>query len=479
MPPPVTENLEEPLLSPQNDGTTSTVVSAGEIQPDKCRDWPFAFLFYAHILIIIIVACALGIPALARKADDDNSGEDDYSDDLQGIFKLTLICACIGMLVSFLSLNVALACSRIVIQLSLAWSLVASFTIMIWAFTKDRALVGCICLIYFLFNGMYVCCIAKRIPFAAANLSTGLRAVKSNFGVVLLTYFMVFLSWVYTLYWIMALIGAYDDTADCGEEECRSGPDIGLLFLMLLFLFWTQQFIQNSIHVTVAGVVAKWWRNPSEANSCCSKATKDSFMKALVYSAGSIAFGSLFCAIVQAIHSLINKCRQQDEGNSCLFCILNCLLSCMDSLIQYFNRWAWMYVGIYGYSYCKAAKSVIALFRERGWTTVINDDLIGSATTFLILITALVCGVVGQILTENDKWFPEKDDVEYLGLGLGFIVGLFISSITYSVVGSSADAVFVLWAEDPAKLRTNHPDLFDRMMNAWTKMYPDETPVFE
>ena len=62
---------------------------------------------------------------------------------------------------------------------------------------------------------------------------------------------------------------------------------------------------------------------------------------------------------------------------------------------------------------------------------------------------------------------------------LGFVVGLFVSSITFSVVASSADAVFVLWAEDPQKLRSTHPDMFDRMINAWTKMYPDETPEID
>ena len=75
-----------------------------------------------------------------------------------------------------------------------------------------------------------------------------------------------------------------------------------------------------------------------------------------------------------------------------------------------------MYVGIYGYSYCKAAKAVITLFKDRGWTTVINDDLISNAINFLILISALLCGINGQLLTSNEDWFPEKDDVEYVGL---------------------------------------------------------------
>lgn len=470
------KDLAVPLLAQNND--VASIVSTGEAQQDKCRDWPFAILFYAHVLIIIILGCSLGIPALVRKVDDDDGSEDDYSDDFTGLFKLALICACVAMLVSFISLGVALMCSRIVIQLALTWSLILSFMMMIWAFMNDNPVVGSICIVYFLSNAVYICCVAKRIPFAAANMSTGLRAVNSNFGVVLLTYFMVFLSWVYTLYWILAIIGAYDYSADCENEECNDGPNIGFLFLLFLAYFWTQQLIQNTIHVTVAGVIGKWWNEPSQASSCCSRAIQKSFMRAIIYSSGSIAFGSLLCAIVQAFHSLVAKLRQVDEGNSCLCCIVNCLLSCLDSLIQYFNRWAWIYVGIYGYSYCKASKAVINLFKERGWTTVINDDLISQALNFLIVISALVCGVVGQILTKNETLFPDNNDVEFIGLGLGFVIGLFICSITFSVVASAVDAVFVLWAEKPEALRSNYPDSFERMINAWTKMYPDEVPAF-
>lgn len=44
--------------------------------------------------------------------------------------------------------------------------------------------------------------------------------------------------------------------------------------------------------------------------------------------------------------------------------------------------WAYIYVGIYGRDFRTSAKAVMDLFRGRGWTAVINDDLASSALTF-------------------------------------------------------------------------------------------------
>lgn len=39
---------------------------------------------------------------------------------------------------------------------------------------------------------------------------------------------------------------------------------------------------------------------------------------------------------------------------------------------------AFVYVGLYGYSYIEAGKNVITLFKNRGWEAIIADDLISN-----------------------------------------------------------------------------------------------------
>jgi hypothetical protein len=44
--------------------------------------------------------------------------------------------------------------------------------------------------------------------------------------------------------------------------------------------------------------------------------------------------------------------------------------------MEYLNRWAYVYVGIYGYSFTRAGRAVSQLFHQRGFTALINDDLV-------------------------------------------------------------------------------------------------------
>ena len=97
----------------------------------------------------------------------------------------------------------------------------------------------------------------RRIPFAAANLNTGLTAVKKNAGVVVVAYFIVILMFCYAMLWMTALVGVYDKeglcdtTSDTTTTETGSTKDTttdttttcsdlagGYFFLLLLSLFW-------------------------------------------------------------------------------------------------------------------------------------------------------------------------------------------------------------------------------------------------
>ena len=78
----------------------------------------------------------------------------------------------------------------------------------------------------------------------------------------------------------------------------------------------------------------------------------DSFVRATTYSFGSICFGSLLVAIVQALRTLLDIARSQDDdGCNILVCLLQCILGCIEGIIEELNKWAYVYVGLYGYRY--------------------------------------------------------------------------------------------------------------------------------
>lgn len=107
-------------------------------------------------------------------------------------------------------------------------------------------------------------------------------------------------------------------------------------------------------------------------------------------------------AIVQALRALMRITEQNDDCNI-LTCIIGCILACIQGIVEELNKWAFVYVGLYGMSYLEAGHSVITLFEHRGWTTIITDDLADNVLFMISLGIGLATGLVGLILAEMNK----------------------------------------------------------------------------
>jgi hypothetical protein len=210
---------------------------------------------------------------------------------------------------------------------------------------------------------------------------------------------------------------------------------------------------------------------PNE-NGCCSKAVNNSFLRTVTTSFGSICFGSLIVAVIQALKQLANQARQNDDC-AALACVAECILGCIANLVEYFNKWAFVYVGIYGMPYLKAGKSVFELFHSRGWEAIIADDLVGNALGLISLVVGLIMGgiAVGIEIALNAGKVAGVD-VTVIAFFLGFIVGLLVTSILMSTIGSGVNTVIVLFAEGPREFEQNHPELSRKMREVWSEIYP-------
>lgn len=55
-------------------------------------------------------------------------------------------------------------------------------------------------------------------------------------------------------------------------------------------------------------------------------------------------------------------------------------------------------MGVYGYPYLQAGKKVMTLFEQRGWTVVINDNLVSNALALMGFIIAVLTLSVSSII---------------------------------------------------------------------------------
>jgi hypothetical protein len=108
------------------------------------------------------------------------------------------------------------------------------------------------------------------------------------------------------------------------------------------------------------------------------------------------------------------------------------VLSILTTLFIPFVPQAYIYVGLYGYSYMEAGHKVMSLFSERGWSAIVNDDLVMNVLSLMSVMIGGLTGCVGLALAAAHKsWvseFPDKDSL-WVPFLSAFLIGYLISSI--------------------------------------------------
>ena len=137
---------------------------------------------------------------------------------------------------------------------------------------------------------------------------------------------------------------------------------------------------------------------------------------------------------------------------------------------------AFVYVGVYGHSFAQAGKAVFSLFSDRGWTAIINDDLIENALSICSVGVGLLCAALGCAAVASGQFdFDSNKTDAFLLVGImGFFIGMFMSLVVLTIIDVAVATIFVCFAEDKDALQRNHPQHFTDMMAAWLEFHPEE-----
>jgi hypothetical protein len=360
-----------------NDGNVTEFKA--EVQPKQFRDVPWAVLFWLHLAAMIVII------AMNMSAMEDGGDFSAYN----GVIWMVGVTAVASIGIGSFSMGLMMRYPTELVKVSLVFSVLMSLLVGILGFMAGQMLMGGLGLVMFFIGICYAKMVWPRIPFAAANLNTALTAVKANMGLTVVSYFSLLLALGWSMLWFIGL------------GEAVSSSNGITLFLLFLSYYWVHQVLTNTVHVTTAGTIGTWWFVPDEANSCWSSAIQDSFCRATTYSFGSICFGSLLVAIVQALRAL-NHMSRNNEDMQMLTCIIDCILGCIEDIIEYLNKWAYVYVGLYGFGYLEAGRNVIQLFEQKGWTVIISDDLCDRVLFMVSVGVGLLTGLIGLALAAAD-----------------------------------------------------------------------------
>eukprot|EP00536_Pseudo-nitzschia_multiseries_P008216 jgi/Psemu1/305564/fgenesh1_kg.205_\ len=182
-------------------------------------------------------------------------------------------------------------------------------------------------------------------------------------GLSLFAYNNLIVTFVWSLWWSTAFLATFYVLGDCDAEGyCDNEINGGFVFLFLVSFFWTAQVVKNVVHTTVAGTVGTWWFVPGEARNFCSSAVWNSYRRSVTTSFGSICFGSLIVAILQATREIVQSMRPISSGrDKFMVCVIDCMLHILARAAEYFNKWGYVYVGLYGYGFVEASTKVLSV----------------------------------------------------------------------------------------------------------------------
>lgn len=194
---------------------------------------------------------------------------------------------------------------------------------------------------------------------------------------------------------------------------------------------------------------------------------------------GSICFGSLVVGPVVLIRQVAVVFRPSPGETSllcfhqCLFCIQNCITSCVEYITDSINPWAMTYIGLYGYGFIDAGRHATDLFDKRGWTTIVSDDLIPNVLVMTALCIGGVTGCFGYFLAGLDGLhvtsLKEPGMVSFV---VGVAVGVALTAVLFGIISSSVNAIIVCFAANPVDFERNHPTMSREMRSAWREVWP-------
>lgn len=524
------------------------VVAAGNAQPRALRDAWAAVLFLAKQGVVLYLAVAWGWPHWSDSsaaADDKNQADVPppplptnyvaYGHTAVVVLLSGVAAALLGLVLLQVMVRVARSLVAGALVVAVAVQVGSALYLAVLAATGGGSSSGSgtsrtvnlagagTSLAMAAATALYAQAVWRRLPLAAAQLTTALTAVQTCGSVVLVAVAVtvalvawtaaVWMAAVWGVYWrtVRCVAGAHDDAAAAAAADaddasttttCTAHFHGGLFVLLLLSLFWTIQVSQNVVHVTVSGTVGTWWFCPHEsADRYWAVAVRDSARRACTYSLGSICLGSLLTACLQALDAAVRMARGAHDGRrgaasrttgaggggGVVLCVAQCAARCTGRLLAYFHKWAYVYVALYGYDYLTAGSKVMTLFRERGWTTIVQDDLIQrvlqlASLALGVLTAALAVGLQAATTTAN-----HKDDDDGSGsnnndkttaaalFALALATGTAVGHVVFGVVSSAVDTCLVAWAEAPVELERHHPGLYAAQVAAWRTAHPQES----
>eukprot|EP01059_Diplonema_ambulator_P027443 TRINITY_DN4555_c0_g1_i1.p1 TRINITY_DN4555_c0_g1~~TRINITY_DN4555_c0_g1_i1.p1 ORF type:complete len:526 (+),score=93.63 TRINITY_DN4555_c0_g1_i1:59-1579(+) len=436
----------------------------------KCRDLGCALFLVACLIGMGIVTIVAG-----KEADLDLLNSDARSDVTKEFHhiednKYVIMVGCFAtMVLATIWLELVRLFTKPVVYFSIAVGIAAVIGTGAFVLSQGGTYATFVAICIFVIAGILVLItiyLRKKINFSCAVISAGAKGLSANRSIYTLVIpTILVMTLLYLLWWFVTMIYLYavkGDKIDCSsynkESTCKSygcswdaatnctgqGYDVqeasryAMIYLVFM-LFWGMMFLQGLARTTISGAIAEWYFTRDKKSIPCGNSFKY-LGWCLTYHLGSIALGSLLIAIFKFVNWVLAKA--QKEADNCVVKIIvgcvQCICGCIERIIAFVTKFAYVYIAMHGGSFTKAAKDVKNLFSRSRFGSIFMSDLIAS---FIVHTGMLMAVGIVAIAT-----------LKYMDSTSATIVLIVFCYIVFWVVGVSievaADSVVVCYMED-------------------------------
>nr|XP_012421468.1 PREDICTED: choline transporter-like protein 5 [Odobenus rosmarus divergens] len=228
------------------------------------------------------------------------------------------------------------------------------------------------------------------------------------------------------------------------------------MFNLFVFL-WLINFIIALGQCALAGAFASYYWALKKPDDIPQYPVFTAFGRAIRYHTGSLAFGSLILALIQmfklVLEYLDHRLKEaQNNISKFLQCCLKCCFWCLEKMVKFFNRNAYVMIAIYGKNFCRSARDAFNLLMRNVLKVAVMDKV----TDFvLILGKILVAGCIGVLafllFTHRLPMMIEgPTSLNYYWVPLlTVIIGSYlVAHGFFSVYAMCIDTIFICFLED-------------------------------
>ena len=301
---------------------------------------------------------------------------------------------------------------------------------------------------------LLICCLWKRIKLAiqmikaAADFVTDKKSVLLSPIIVILFMGIFIMLWVLTFAFVFSVGEIRYDPGDMFGDMVWTKTHTVFVYLTIFALLWGVSFLMSTNIFVISVMCSGWYfgRYDGKEVGLCT-----AFFWAWFYHLGSLAFGSLIIAILWAVQLILKYMYQKAKEtgqNSAALKMAICCVNCLERIMKFLNKHAYIEVGLRCYSFCgAAAKSVQVMTTNFLRFTA----LAGLVELFLIMGTIIISVCTTLIGYGILKGYGHATNIEFETIGplvIIFMIAFVISMLFNNVFDVSADTMLHCYVLD-------------------------------